>query len=236
VYALFIFTYVLIGCQLIPAANAQNGGTSFYVDETTGVSTNVTTVVETTVPVTTVPPTTTAKPTEPTPTVPKPTEPEVTVSTQPTTPIVPTSPPVNNAPVRKYYDVPLSEDLQSYIFELCESYGVDPSIIVAMIYRESTFKASAVGDNGNSFGLMQIQPRWFQQRMAELGITDLLDPYQNVTLGIDYVAELMASGKSIQWVLMAYNGGPVYADQKAAEGVVTEYAETVIEYSWGLKR
>lgn len=151
------------------------------------------------------------------------TEPEVVETT------VPTEPPV------EYFDVPLSEDLQSYIFELCESYEVDSTIIVAMIFRESSFRAHIVGDHGNSLGLMQIQPKWFQERMRELGLTNLLDPYQNVTLGIDYVAELMSSGKSIEWVLMAYNGGRTYANAKAAEGVVTEYARTILEYSWMLK-
>lgn len=151
------------------------------------------------------------------------TEPEVVETT------MPTEPPV------EYFDVPLSEDLQSYIFELCESYEVDSTIIVAMIFRESSFRAHIVGDHGNSLGLMQIQPKWFQERMTELGLTNLLDPYQNVTLGIDYVAELMSSGKSIEWVLMAYNGGRTYANAKAAEGVVTEYARTILEYSWMLK-
>lgn len=186
-----------------------------------------TTVPEETAPETTVPETTVVEPSEP---VEAPKE-EIVEETEPVVieTTEPTEPPV------EYYDVPLSEDLQSYIFELCESYGVDPTIIIGMIFRESSFRAHIVGDHGNSLGLMQIQPRWFQERMAELGVTNLLDPYQNVTLGIDYVAELISSGKSIEWVLMAYNGGRSYANAKAAEGVVTEYARTILEYSWMLK-
>lgn len=154
-------------------------------------------------------------------------------------------PTVPSEPSVEYFDIPLSEDLQSYIFKLCEDSSIDPAIIVSMIFRESSYNAGIVGDSGISLGLMQIQPRWFQQRMSELGITNcgescthetcLLNPYQNVLLGIDYVAELMSTGKSIEWVLMAYNGGPAYADGKAAAGEITKYVTNVLEYSWSLR-
>lgn len=143
-----------------------------------------------------------------------------------------------------YYDVPLSASLQEYIFTLCNSHGIDPVLIISMIFRESSFQATNIGDSGNSLGLMQIQPRWFQERMVELGITNcgkncshktcLLNPYSNVTLGIDYVAELMSTGKSIQWVLMAYNGGEVYANRMASEGKISSYVSDILSYSESL--
>lgn len=138
--------------------------------------------------------------------------------------------------VHGYFDVPLSEDLQDHIFMVCESYGIDPAIVIAMIQRESNFVIDIVGDNGNSFGLMQIQPRWHRDRMEKLGCTDLLNPYQNVNVGVDYLAELFEKGKSVEWVLMAYNGGPSYANKKAANGEVNTYARDVIEKSERLKR
>lgn len=134
-----------------------------------------------------------------------------------------------------YFDVPLSEDLQDHIFMVCESYGIDPAIVIAMIQRESNFVIDIVGDNGNSFGLMQIQPRWHRDRMEKLGCTDLLNPYQNVNVGVDYLAELFEKGKSVEWVLMAYNGGPSYANKKAANGEVSTYARDVISESERLK-
>lgn len=134
-----------------------------------------------------------------------------------------------------YFDVPLSEDLQDHIFMVCESYGIDPTIVIATIQRESNFVIDIVGDNGNSFGLMQIQPRWHRDRMEKLGCTDLLNPYQNVNVGVDYLAELFGKGKSVEWVLMAYNGGPSYANKKAANGEVSTYARDVIAKSERLK-
>lgn len=136
--------------------------------------------------------------------------------------------PVEVIPEVLYYDVPLTEDLQDHIFEVCEKYSVDAGLVMAMIRKESTFNPDIVGDSGRSFGLMQIQPRWHQERMDKLGVTDLLDPYQNIVVGVDYIAELIGRGKGIEWALMAYNGGPSNAN-KGIEQVV-RYADTVLAY------
>lgn len=138
-----------------------------------------------------------------------------------------------------YYDVPLSKDLQRYIFEICEDRGVDPAMVMAIIDRESKYNASAVGDSGASLGLMQIQPRWhsapYSDRMERLGCTNLLNPYDNVTVGVDILAELIESGNSIEWVLMCYNGGPGHAYSNINQGTVTEYATTVLYLTENLK-
>lgn len=127
-----------------------------------------------------------------------------------------------------YFDVPLDEHLQEHIFIVCENYDIDPAIVLAMIERESRFRTDVIGDNGNSFGLMQIQPKWHKDRMNELGVTDLMDPYQNVIVGIDYIAELFGRSEDVTWVLMAYNGGPSYANKWYGQGVVSTYAKEVI--------
>lgn len=130
-----------------------------------------------------------------------------------------------------YYFVPMDADLQDHIIILCRQYSLDPAIVFAMIDLESNFDPLEVGDGGDSKGLMQVQAKWHQKRMDKLGVTDLFDPYQNVKVGIDYLGELNQKGKSIEWVLMAYNGGPRYANRKTKEGVVTKYAERVINDS-----
>lgn len=129
------------------------------------------------------------------------------------------------------FDIPLEDDLQTYIFEQAEERDVDPAIVIAIIKRESNFDILAVGDEGNSLGLMQIQPRWSIDRMKELECDNLLDPYQNVEVGIDILADLMEEEEPLEWVLMAYNGGNAYADRFAREGRVSEYAKDVIKMS-----
>jgi soluble lytic murein transglycosylase-like protein len=92
------------------------------------------------------------------------------------------------------------------------------------------FDAGAIGDRGRAQGLMQVQERWHFDRMSELGVTDLLDPYQNVTVGIHFLEELIWLGDgSIEWALMAYNGGHGLANQKAES--VVEYAEIVMSWA-----
>ena len=135
-----------------------------------------------------------------------------------------------------YYDIPLDKDLQSYIVELCEGTKIDPAIVFALIDRESTYRNNVIGDGGRSMGLMQIQPKWHRQRMIELGCEDLLDPYQNVTVGIDYLDELAGYGRSMEWVLMAYNGGLSYANRLGADGIVSDYAREIIAESVKIER
>lgn len=139
----------------------------------------------------------------------------------------------NEVNKREYFDVPLSDEMQDYIFDICDSYNVDPELIVSMIFHESSFRSGVIGtnDSGYSYGLMQIMPRWNQDRMDRLECQDLLDPYQNVLVGTDLIAEYIEMGNGIEWALMAYNGGLSYANRRASEGVVSSYATRVMAYA-----
>ena len=131
-----------------------------------------------------------------------------------------------------YFDVPLDQGIQKYIFMMCsecDSCDLDPAVITAIIWKESEFNAGAIGDNGNSLGLMQVQPRWHSERMEKLSATDLLDPYQNVRVGIDYLVELYSINDDTEWVLMAYNGGPTYANNLYNEGALSKYAIDILD-------
>ena len=144
--------------------------------------------------------------------------------------------PVEEVPAVSYFIVPMEESLQDHVFDVCGRYGIDPVLVMAIIQKESRFNIGAMGDNGNSYGLMQIQPRWHSARMERLGCTDLLDPYQNVTVGIDILAELFGRGGSLEWVLMSYNGGYVHADNHIANGTISDYAATVKNYMNTIER
>ena len=136
----------------------------------------------------------------------------------------------------EYFDVPLEEGLQDHIFALCEERGLDPAIVIAMIRAESSYNADSIGDSGSAMGLMQIWPRWHQKRMDEYNCQDLLDPYQNVTVGIDIIADLNDKGKGIEWALMAYNAGGAKADANRAAGIVNGYASKVLRYASELEK
>ena len=158
-------------------------------------------------------PTTTATTAETTEEVTEPTETETT-ATEATEPEE-TLPPIT------LYDVPLSEDLQTYIIETAKVNGIDPAIIFAIAFRESRYDPSAVGDNGSSLGLMQVQPHWHSERMERLGCPNMLDPFQNVTVAIDYLVEMLTWYGTIDKALVAYNQGHY-------NGTITEYAVSVM--------
>lgn len=119
------------------------------------------------------------------------------------------------------YDVPLDEDLQIHIIETANYHDIDPAIIFAMAWKETTYRTDAIGDGGNSYGLLQVQPRWHSGRMEKLNCPNLLDPYQNVTVACDYLRELINRYGSMDKALTAYNRGH-YA------GTVTDYAVDVM--------
>ena len=117
------------------------------------------------------------------------------------------------------YPVPLDDDLQKYIIRLCTEYEISPAVVFAVIGTESNFQSDAIGDHGNAFGLMQIYRSVNEERMDRLGCTDLLNPYHNVLVGIDILAEHLNKGNGIEWALSKYVG---------MGGEECEYAEKVM--------
>ena len=159
----------------------------------------------------------------------KPTEATQAVTTGQTTETTKETAKPTAKPKLTYWDgIPLDTKLQDYIAKECERVNISPTIVLAMIERESNYKEDAIGDNGESFGLMQVKAKYHYQRMLDLGCTDLLDPYQNVRVGIDILAELVEQDNGIVWALMAYNGGQSYADDMTKQSKVSNYAKEVI--------
>jgi soluble lytic murein transglycosylase-like protein len=141
--------------------------------------------------------------------------------------ITPAPSPTPNVWVR--YSIALDDAIQRYITSQAEAREIDPALVMAIIQEESQCDTLAIGDEGKSWGLMQIQPSAHQGRIDRLGVTDLLDPYQNVDVGIDYLAELSGKGNGLAWTVMAYNGGESYANRMTASGQVSNYAIEVME-------
>lgn len=131
-------------------------------------------------------------------------------------------------PTYKLCDIPLDAELQIWVFDYCKDKHISPYLVFAMCERESQYKADAVGDSGNSLGIMQIQPRWHQERMDKLGLFDWMDATQNIMIGIDILLDLYSKNEDTAWVLMAYNGGVAYANRNYDAGNISEYAECIM--------
>lgn len=114
--------------------------------------------------------------------------------------------------------------LRDYIKTESKKRGLDYKVVYAVIEVESRWQADLVGDRGESFGLMQIQPRWHQKRMERLGVTDLLDPEQNVKAGCDLLAELIEkTNGDIDAALTIYNVGHDNGGREYAERVKEKF-------------
>ncbi len=116
-------------------------------------------------------------------------------------------------------DIPLDFDTQACLRAACEESGVSFELALAVIRKETNYR-NVNGDNGNSVGYMQVQPRWHEERMNRLGVTDLSEPLGNFRVGCDYLADLLDK-YSMEEALTAYNSG------KPGDSY---YADTVIDY------
>jgi hypothetical protein len=78
--------------------------------------------------------------------------------------------------------------------------------MVALIDRETKFR-NVIGDNGNSYGYCQIQPKWWYDLMLEIGATDLNVPKDNFRTACAIMSGLTKTYKSTEGALVAYNTG-----------------------------
>ena len=117
--------------------------------------------------------------------------------------------------------VPISQlETNNHIDKMAKRYGLDSRIIKALIEEESGWLTSAEGDDGNSIGLMQIQERWHKERMKRLGVTNLYDSEQNITVGCDILSELLNKYGNYKDALSVYNSGNVNDGKQYAERIL----------------
>ncbi|MCF8044434.1 MAG: lytic transglycosylase domain-containing protein [Desulfarculaceae bacterium] len=88
-------------------------------------------------------------------------------------------------------------------------YGLDFSLLKAVIHVESGFNPRAVSGKGAK-GLMQIMPENFER----LDVSDPFDPSQNIMGGARYLNRLIRRYKNtLSLALAAYNAGPSTVDR-----------------------
>ena len=137
---------------------------------------------------------------------------------------------------KHYYDVPLSEDLQDYIFDIAERYGVPSEVIIAVIQKESDYNQYAVGGCGEQ-GYMQIHPCNYETLHEELGVTDLFSAEQNILSGAYLLSTFFGRYDTINEALMCYNCGEAGANRLWKQGITeTEYSKEVTTIMTNLSR
>lgn len=117
---------------------------------------------------------------------------------------------------------------QDDVYQMCEEIAdgrIQPEFVQAVIEAESTYNALAV--NGDCIGLMQINKKWHEDRMKRLQVTDLLDPYQNIEVGVDYLCELFDKFEDPYLVLMTYNMKQSTAQKNYNKMDYSQYAKDI---------
>jgi hypothetical protein len=113
------------------------------------------------------------------------------------------------------------EAFKQEIAQAAADFGVDASLLRAVMHAESAFNPMALSSAGAQ-GLMQLMPG----TAADLGVVDAFDVAQNIRGGAQYLARMLKSFNGDERLATAaYNAGPG-AVQKYAD--VPPYAETQV--------
>jgi SLT domain-containing protein len=111
----------------------------------------------------------------------------------------------------------LTGEIQSIVDQSATQYGVPKELIMSVMDVESggeSDRANATSTAG-ARGHMQLMP----ETAAELGVTDITDPGQNIPGGAAYLAQMMQRyGGDVTKALAAYNAGPTRVDSALQSG------------------
>lgn len=124
---------------------------------------------------------------------------------------------------------------QKYCQDIGYKFGVSPELIEAIIEHESSGQAKAYNSRYGCYGLMQINKSVHTDRMKKLGVTDLYNAKQNITVGADILLDLFEEcDGDIYWVLMRYHGER-NAKAKAESGQYSYYAKSIVNRAYELE-
>ncbi len=116
---------------------------------------------------------------------------------------------------------PRDPRVEALIGKYSQMYGVDPTLVRAVMRHESGFNPSAVSPKGAQ-GLMQLMPG----TAALMGVRDPLDPEQNIAGGVGYLRQCLDRFQhNVPLAVAAYNAGP---ESVARCGAIPPYQETQV--------
>jgi hypothetical protein len=114
---------------------------------------------------------------------------------------------------------PRDPSIEGLIHKYSQIYGVDPSLVRAVMRHESGFNAGAVSPKGAQ-GLMQLMPG----TAALMGVRNPFDPEQNIAGGVGYLRRCLDRFQhNVPLAVAAYNAGP---ESVAKCGTIPPYQET----------
>jgi soluble lytic murein transglycosylase-like protein len=109
------------------------------------------------------------------------------------------------------------------IASMAPSYGVPPSLALAVAQKESNFNQAAVGSAGE-IGVFQLMPG----TARDLGVNPS-DLNQNVQGGLSYLSQLYNQLGDWTLALEAYNGGASHVTAGTVSSAAKSYAQSIMD-------
>ena len=114
-----------------------------------------------------------------------------------------------------FRDVPLSKELQEYMYNMCQEFDFDYDLLLGMAWKESGFNTDAVSRT-NDVGLLQINrsnQKWVNEMAGKK--LNLKDPYDNILASLlildsyrqHWIDKGIPEDKLMQYTLNSYNMG-----------------------------
>lgn len=120
-------------------------------------------------------------------------------------------------------DIPILLRIVNAVFDSCEKYSLSPSVVVHLMFRESSFRHMITSDKG-AVGLMQVHPPSHPEKVGKVPRLDLYGIEANIGFGCQILAEYLGSSGSLKEALGKYLGrGHRKADVQAVLDLVAEY-------------
>lgn len=113
---------------------------------------------------------------------------------------------------KRYYSAVYPLQFTKEVTAASEKFGIEPSLIYAVIHTESSFEPQVTSSAGAK-GLMQLTDstlEWALNRAGEKGkytAEDLYDPKINIHYGVYVLALLGEQFENTETILAAYNAG-----------------------------
>lgn len=129
-------------------------------------------------------------------------------------------------------NIPMSRDLQEYAYNKCTEYGIDYSVFLSLIQKESNFNTNAKSNSGD-YGLCQINKcnhAWMREVFGNNW--DPMNPYHSID-GCTYILNTIITNynyKTYHALLMGYNMGPGGAKKCFNNGIYSsKYSRSIMD-------